>query len=130
MQLAIAATVPAPLASSALQIASGELNATPATPRPLFARASFSTFNDDVEIAAPGVDVLSTWNNGGYQAISGTSMATPHVAGVAALIAGRVGAGPSQWRARLDASVDDLGAPGRDPQFGFGRVNLARALAP
>ena len=94
------------------------------------ARASFSTFNDDVEIAAPGVDVLSTWNNGGYQAISGTSMATPHVAGVAALIAGRVGGGPAQWRARLDASVDDLGAPGRDPQFGFGRVNLERALAP
>jgi subtilisin family serine protease len=53
-------------------------------------------------------------------------MATPHVAGVAALIAGR-GGSPSTWRSKLDASVDDKGAPGRDPVFGFGRVNLAKA---
>ena len=46
------------------------------------ARASFSNANADVEIAAPGVDILSTWNNGAYNTISGTSMATPHVAGV------------------------------------------------
>ena len=56
-------------------------------------------------------------------------MATPHVAGVAALIAA---SNPSfrqaQIRAKLDTSVDDLGAPGRDPQFGFGRVNLVKAV--
>jgi thermitase len=91
-------------------------------------KASFSSFNSDVEVAAPGVNITSTWNNGGYNTISGTSMATPHVSGVAALIAGRnPSGGPSAWRAKLDASVDDLGAPGRDPQFGFGRVNLAKA---
>jgi thermitase len=93
-------------------------------------KASFSTFNADVEVAAPGVNILSTWNNGAYNTISGTSMATPHVAGVVALIAGRnPTGGPSAWRTKLDASVDDLGAPGRDPNFGFGRVNLVKAAS-
>ncbi|SDM40611.1 subtilisin [Psychrobacillus sp. OK028] len=40
----------------------------------------------DVEISAPGAAIYSTWNNGGYNTISGTSMATPHVAGLAAKI--------------------------------------------
>jgi thermitase len=94
------------------------------------AHAAFSTANAKVEVAAPGVDITSTWNDGGYKTISGTSMATPHVAGVAAIIAGRnPGGGPAAWRAKLDASVDDLGPAGRDPQFGFGRVNLAKAVA-
>jgi subtilisin family serine protease len=93
------------------------------------AHAAFSTANAKVEVAAPGVDITSTWNDGGYETLSGTSMATPHVAGVAALIAGRnPGGGPAAWRAKLDASVDDLGPAGRDPQFGFGRVNLAKAV--
>lgn len=90
--------------------------------------AGFSTANAKVEIAAPGEDVLSTWNDGAYRTASGTSMATPHVAGVAAIIAARVSGGPAAWRARLAASVDDLGPAGRDPRFGFGRVNLARAV--
>jgi thermitase len=92
-------------------------------------RAPFSSANADVEVAAPGVDILSTWNDGGYRTESGTSMATPYVAGVAALIAGHdPGGGPAAWRAKLTSTADDLGAPGRDPQFGFGRVNLQRAL--
>jgi subtilisin family serine protease len=56
-------------------------------------------------------------------------MATPHVAGVAALIFGKFGGTPASVRSKLDASVDDKGAPGRDPQFGFGRVNLQKALS-
>jgi thermitase len=92
-------------------------------------RAPFSTANSDVEVAAPGVDILSTWNDGGYRTESGTSMATPFVAGVAALIAGHdPGGGPAAWRAKLTSTADDLGVPGRDAQFGFGRVNLQRAL--
>ncbi len=92
------------------------------------ARASFSNANADVEIAAPGVDILSTRRGGGYVAFSGTSMATPHVAGVAAVIAQRnPGFTPAQVRGKLDAAVDDKGTPGRDPVFGFGRANLAKA---
>ena len=54
-------------------------------------------------------------------------MATPHAAAVAALIAGtNPGGGPAAWRAELQAATDDKGAPGRDPQFGFGRVTLSK----
>jgi thermitase len=91
-------------------------------------RASFSNANADVEVAAPGVDVLSTWNNGAYNTISGTSMATPHAAAVAAVIRTlNSGLTAAQVVARLDSAVDDKGAPGRDPSFGFGRVNLVEA---
>jgi thermitase len=95
------------------------------------ARASFSNANADVEVAAPGVDILSTLNGGGYAAFSGTSMATPHAAGVAALIWGQ---NPeftaAQVRERLDNAVNDLGAAGRDNSFGFGRLNLVKAVTP
>ncbi|HEY8001047.1 MAG TPA: S8 family serine peptidase [Solirubrobacterales bacterium] len=91
-------------------------------------RASFSNANADVEVAAPGVNVTSTWNDGAYNTISGTSMATPHVSGVVALIRSRnPSATAAQIVAKLDGAVDDLGAPGRDTSFGFGRVNLLQA---
>jgi thermitase len=91
-------------------------------------RASFSNANSDVEVAAPGVDILSTWNNGGYNTISGTSMATPHASGTTAIIWGRnPGATAAQIVSKLDAATDDLGAAGRDTSYGFGRVNLAKA---
>jgi thermitase len=93
-------------------------------------RASFSNANSDVEIAAPGVDVLSSYNgsNSDYRLLSGTSMATPHVAGVTAIIWDKYPtATAASIRSKLDASVDDLGAAGRDASFGFGRVNLQKA---
>ena len=95
-------------------------------------RAEFSTANSKVEIAAPGVDITSTWNRStsAYETLSGTSMSVPHVAGVAAIIAARDPAGgPAAWRSRLRTAVDDLGPAGRDPQFGFGRVNLLKAVS-
>jgi thermitase len=93
------------------------------------ARASFSNCNADVEIAAPGVNILSTAPGGGYQTMSGTSMATPHVSGVAAVVMKQKNLTAAQTRALLTSTADDLGAAGRDTCFGFGRVNLARAAA-
>src|SRR3954454_5618520 len=89
--------------------------------------APFSNENADVEVSAPGVDILSAKLGGGYVQMSGTSMARPHVAGAAALLGGRPPtATVAAVRRALDASVDDVGAPGRDPAYGYGVVDLAR----
>lgn len=67
---------------------------------------------------------------GGYYWSSGTSMAAPHAAGVAALIIGQNGGqmDPAQVKAVMRASADDLGKPGRDPFYGYGRVNAFKAI--
>jgi subtilisin family serine protease len=77
--------------------------------------ASFSNFGAPVDIAAPGVCILSTWLGSGYNTISGTSMATPHVTGAAALyIAAHPGATPANVQAGLVASEEPGPIPG-DP---------------
>ena len=92
-------------------------------------RAGFSCFGPQVELSAPGVGVLSTWPSSTYRSLNGTSMATPHVAGVAALVKSRR---PS-WhgdriRVHLWRTALDLGTPGRDWLFGYGQVNAYRAV--
>jgi subtilisin family serine protease len=76
------------------------------------------------------VDVLSSYNssNTSYTELSGTSMATPHASGTAAIIwDGNPTATAAEIVAKLDAATDDLGPAGRDQSFGFGRVNLVKA---
>jgi thermitase len=92
------------------------------------AKASFSNTNADVEVAGPGVNVLSTIPGGQYAQLSGTSMATPHASGVAGVLWQLFPTDTAAGiRSRLDGAVDDLGPAGRDPSFGFGRVNLCKA---
>lgn len=94
------------------------------------ARACFSSTGPDVEIAAPGVSIYSTRLRGGYTYMSGTSMATPHVAGAAALVLASGELTNVEVRQRLDDTADDLGAAGWDPEYGFGIVDADEAAAP
>jgi hypothetical protein len=91
-------------------------------------RARFSSTGPDVELAAPGVAINSTLLGGGYGEKNGTSMASPHVAGTAALvIAAEIS---SNVRTQLQNTVDDLGDSGRDSLYGYGLVDAAEAVAP
>jgi len=91
-------------------------------------KANFSQFNSQVEIAAPGVGVLSTLPGNTYAAWDGTSMATPHVAGVAALVWSHYPTcSNTEIRQALNKSAEDRGAVGRDTSYGHGIVK-ARAM--
>jgi subtilisin family serine protease len=94
-------------------------------------RASFSRYGPEVDLTAPGETIYSTGTGGSYYYSSGTSMATPHVSGLAALI--------WSWQPTMtitqvtqlmvDTAVD-IGSPGWDQYTGWGRIDAGRALVP
>ncbi len=91
-------------------------------------RAYFSAYGHAVDVFAPGYDILSTCYGGGYCSASGTSMATPVANGVASLIWSiNPSLTPNQVEQILFTSCQDLGAPGNDDFFGWGRVDVKNA---
>jgi subtilisin family serine protease len=89
------------------------------------ARSSFSNYGSWVEVAAPGSSIYSTWLNSGYNTISGTSMATPHVAGLAGLLASQ-GLSASAIRTRICSTSDAISGTGS--LWTCGRINAYRAV--
>lgn len=93
-------------------------------------RAGYSQYNSQVEIAAPGSSVYSTYKNNSYSTLSGTSMATPHVTGVAALVWSQFpSCTPARIRTALTATAQDRGTAGRDVYYGFGIVRAQNAVS-
>jgi len=85
----------------------------------------FSNRGDWVDVAAPAVNVLSTLPNNQYGTLTGTSMACPHVSGLAGLIVSQGNISPEQLRARIEQTTDPL--PGLE-FLGTGRINAFAAL--
>lgn len=96
-------------------------------------KASFSNYGSYVDLVAPGVSILTTCSGSDncYAGSSGTSSATPMVAGLAALIwSNDPSLFPGEVERKLKRSCDDLGASGVDNTFGYGRINSYESLLP
>jgi type VII secretion-associated serine protease mycosin len=86
-----------------------------------------------VVLAAPGKEIMSTdtldMGTGGYGTVTGTSASTAIIAGAAALVRSKYpNLSAAEVVHRLTATADDKGPPGRDPEYGYGVVNLVKAL--
>jgi thermitase len=92
-------------------------------------KATFSNFGDYIGVTAPGVNIPSTYPHNQYAALSGTSMASPHVTALAALIRST---NPKLKNTEvmeiIRKTAEDLGTPGKDKYFGYGQIDVNRAL--
>lgn len=89
---------------------------------------SFSSRGNQVDLAAPGVNILSTWPGNRYERLNGTSMAAPHVAGTAALAtSSHRFTRATTIREILLQAADNLGVPGRDDETGHGLVDAEQS---
>lgn len=93
-------------------------------------KASFSNYGDYIDVAAPGVNIASTYPDNHYAALSGTSMASPHVTALAALICS---ANPllknTEVYEIMRQTAIDLGDSGKDKYYGFGQIDVVKALS-
>lgn len=99
-----------------------------------FDKANFSNFGSEVDVAAPGVQIYSTYKDQQYAKLSGTSMATPMVAGCVAIVmslAKHLGKKftPDMVLDMLTRKSVDLGQDGKDINYGAGAINLYKLLA-
>ncbi|MFN0166669.1 MAG: S8 family serine peptidase [Bryobacteraceae bacterium] len=93
------------------------------------ARSTFSNFGSWITLSAPGSYIVTTNRGGGYGPWSGTSFSAPIAAGVAALVLSvRPAIDRGTLQNILQQTSDDLGTPGFDDSFGYGRVNAYRAV--
>lgn len=90
-------------------------------------RAPFSNYGSTVDVAAPGVEILSTVPGGRYGGKSGTSMASPHVAALAGLLATQRRSA-REIRTQIERTAKDIGPRGRDQFYGRGLIDANRAV--
>ena len=91
-------------------------------------QASFSNYGSDLDLVAPGVNILSAGPGNIYFYDTGTSMATPHVSGLAALLLGLPDMTPDMVEERMKSTTLDLGTPGWDKYYGSGLIQMDRAI--
>lgn len=92
-------------------------------------RAPFSNYGAYVDVVAPGVNIASTYPDNQYAALSGTSMASPHVSALAGLIRSvNPKLSNEQVMGIIKQTATDLGPKGKDPYFGYGEIQINRAL--